>query len=154
MAATIYYSDKDTLVTSEAITVRGKVYPVSAVKSVKLWQAQPGIQREWPYLALTVTALVLLLVLNFPNLHPDNWNNVIGVILTLDVLFAVGSLGMLMVPVFLKGEHGYMVALRGTFGSSTPLPCTDEQHAQRLVDAIRMALVNRSTIAVPSATAP
>jgi hypothetical protein len=110
---------------------------------VKVWEAEPGLRREWPYLALTLFALLLLTVLNLPNLYPGNWQNIIGVVLTLDVLFGVGSAGLLLVPVFLKGECGYLVGLRGTFGSSTPLRCTDEQHAQMLLDAIRLAIVNR-----------
>ncbi|HEX8599018.1 MAG TPA: DUF6232 family protein [Chloroflexia bacterium] len=143
MAAITYYNDKDVLVTSEAINLAGKVYPVSEVKSVKVWEAEPGLKRQWPYLALTLFAVLLLTVLNLPNLYPGNWQNIIGVVLTLDVLFGVGSAGLLLVPIFLKGECGYLVGLRGTFGNSTPLRCTDEQHAQRLVDAIRMAIVNR-----------
>jgi hypothetical protein len=134
------------LVTSETINLAGKVYPVSQVKSVKVWEAEPGLRREWPYLALTLFALLVLTVLNLPNLYPDNWQNIIGVVLTLDVLFGVGSAGLLLVPVFLKGECGYLVGLRGTFGSSTPLRCTDEQHAQVLLDAIRLAIVNRGVV--------
>ncbi|HEX8220645.1 MAG TPA: DUF6232 family protein [Chloroflexia bacterium] len=146
MSAITYYNDKDVLVTSEAINLAGKVYPVSQVKSVKVWEAEPGLRREWPYLALTLFALLLLTVLNLPNLYPGNWQNIIGVVLTLDVLFGVGSAGLLLVPVFLKGECGYLVGLRGTFGNSTPLRCTDEQHAQVLLDAIRLAIVNRGAV--------
>lgn len=153
MSAITYYSDKDVLVTSEAINLAGKVYPVSEVKSVKVWEAEPGLKRQWPYLALTLFAVLLLTVLNLPNLYPDNWPNIIGVVLTLDVLFGVGSAGLLLVPLFLKGECGYLVGLRGTFGNSTPLRCTDEQHAQRLVDAIRMAIVNRETVEARSLVA-
>ena len=146
MSAITYYNDNNVLVTSEAINLAGKVYPVSQVKSVKVWEAEPGLRREWPYLALTLFALLLLTVLNLPNLYPGNWQNIIGVILTLDVLFGVGSAGLLLVPVFLKGECGYLVGLRGTFGNSTPLRCTDEQHAQVLLDAIRLAIVNRGAV--------
>jgi hypothetical protein len=148
MPAITYYNDKDVLITSEAIKLGGKVYPVSEVKSVKVWEAQPGLRREWPYLALTLFAILLLTVFNLPNLYPGNWQNIIGVVLTLDVLFGVGSAGLLLVPIFLRGECGYLVGVRGTFGNSTPLRCTDEQHAQRLVDAIRMAIVNRETVEV------
>ncbi|HET6312319.1 MAG TPA: DUF6232 family protein [Chloroflexia bacterium] len=146
MPAITYYNDKDVLITSETINLAGKVYPVSQVKSVKVWEAEPGLRREWPYLALTLFALLLLTVLNLPNLYPENWHNIIGVVLTLDVLFGVGSAGLLLVPLFLKGECGYMVGLRGTFGSSTPLRCNDEQHAQVLLDAIRLAIVNRGAV--------
>jgi hypothetical protein len=153
MAAITYYNDKDVLVTSEAIKLAGKVYRVSDVKSVKVWAAEPGLRREWPYLALILFAILLLTVLNLPNLYPGNWQNIIGVVLTLDLLFGVGSAGLLLLPLFLKGEYGYLVGLRGTFGSSTPLRCTDEQHAQRLVDAIRMAIVNRETVETHSLAA-
>ncbi len=146
MAAITYYNDKDVLVTSETINLEGKVYPVSQVKSVKVWEAEPGLRRQWPYLALTFLAVLLLTALNLPNLYPGNWQNIIGVILTLDVLFGVGSAGLLLVPVFLKSECGYLVGLRGTFGSSISLRCADEQHAQKLVDAIRMAIVNHETL--------
>jgi hypothetical protein len=153
MTPITYYNDKDVLVTSETISLAGKSYPVSQVKSVKVWEAEPGMRREWPYLALTLFAVLLLTALNLPNLYPGNLQNIIGVILTLDVLFGVGSAGLLLVPLFLKGECGYLVGLRGTFGISTPMRCTDEQHAQRLVDAIRMAIVNQGTVEARSLAA-
>ncbi len=141
-AANIYYSDKYAQVTGEAIIMRGKVYPLEAVEAVRVWQDK-GVRREWPYVALLAVTLLLFGGFNGQNLIPEDWADVVPTILTVDVLFAIGVVGVLLMQMFLKGDEVYMIGLRGTFGLSDPLCCEDGGHAQHLADAIRMAMLNR-----------
>lgn len=146
MADTIYYSDKDLTVTGSTITIRGKSYPVSEVQSVRTWRTRTGSRRELPYLLITSLVVLVFLVLNLSHLQPDAWANVIPIFLTLDLLFGVGACGLLLTQLFLREEDICLLALRGNFGASLPLRCADEQQAQRMVDAVRMAILNREVV--------
>lgn len=141
-SSTVYYSDKDLVVTGSTITMRGKAYPVGEVRSVRVWEAGAGAEREWPYVLLIAAALAVFTLSNLSNLHTGNWLEIIPAVLTVDILFGMGVAGVLLKGVFLKDEHRYLLGLRGAFGYSVSLLCNDEQHAQRMMDAVRMAIVN------------
>ncbi len=138
----MYYSDKDLQVAGDRITMRGTVYPLGEVQSVRVWQARSGARRERPYVLLIAGAMLVFTLFNLSNLRTDDWLNTIPAILTVDLLFGVFVLGVLLMGVFLKDERVHMLGLRGTFGNSVSLPCDDERHAQRMMDAARMAIVN------------
>jgi Family of unknown function (DUF6232) len=143
MLDTTYYSDKDLVVTGSTITLRGKSYPVGEVQSVRVVRSREGGRRELPYVLITVAVVLLFLLYNLNNLRIDDWANIIPIFLTLDLLFGLGVVGVLLMQLFSRAEGTCLLVLRGTFGTSLALPCKNERDVQPMVDAVRMAILNR-----------
>jgi hypothetical protein len=152
MPETIFLSDDNVLVTSQAVKLGGTTYSTNALKFVQLVTKLPD---RFPMYALwsrlLTYCLVVLSLLLFLGVLSGFWNNSIGRIGSLSLtwvglLIALLLFGVVLVSILrayalgvLKRESMLAIKLVGDFGEVDAFTSTDHEYVRKIVNAIKLA---------------
>lgn len=140
MKSETFYADNLIQVTDEWIKMRETAYQVADIKSARLEKVTRdplislGSILAWSGLGI----LLMTLIAYVGNAVPGQDTNPVIILFAILGLHNL-AIGML-IREFRKPEYTYIVRLNGTFGKTEALGSKDESYAQKIIEAINLAV--------------